>query len=94
MKTPDNGHGSRGWLEGVTRIEVAWFAGLILLLCTDLAVRNIDTEWPLAAVFAAWAVAFALPALALYVPRFLRAGRRPVRPARPVPQDRTCSRHC
>lgn len=55
-----------GWQVRLLRARVAWFAGLVLLLCTDLVIRNTDADLPEAAVFAAWAVAFVLPALVVH----------------------------
>ncbi len=54
------------WLGRFARVQAAWYAGLVLLLFTDLVLRNIDVDLPLGLVLVLWAAAFFLPILVMY----------------------------
>lgn len=54
------------WLGKFARVEAAWYAGLVLLLCTDLVLSNIDVDLPLGLVLVLWAAAFFLPVSVMY----------------------------
>lgn len=68
------GRPQRGWRLGqAVQLEPVWYAGLVLLLCTDLTLRNTDADLPLSLVLTAWSAAFLLPFLAV---SFLKRARR------------------
>lgn len=56
-------------LRGIARVEAAWYSGLVLLLCTDLVLRNIDADLPLGFVLSGWVAAFLVPFVVLHAAR-------------------------